>query len=271
MSSFEEVREMLLICLDDGLISEEEFLLLYVNSSKNPTFPHGNYSRFVLDDMDEAECLREFRVKKPEIPRLADALGLPNSFKCRQRSRAEGIEGLCVVLKRLAYPCRYSNMIHRFGRAVPELSMIANSVINWIYEHHHNRLTQWNNNLLSQDRLERYAAAVSQKGAGLANCFGFVDGTVRPICRPKENQSVVYNGHKRVHGIKFQSVTLPNGIVANMYLPVIFTCNLCNVMRLSLTLKEHERRTSILIFLSRNSHHLESGFRVRTKIRTLEF
>ena len=33
-----------------------------------------------------------------------------------------------------------------------------------------------------------------------------MDGSVRPICKPKHNQGTVYNGHKRVHDLKFQSV-----------------------------------------------------------------
>ena len=52
------------------------------------------------------------------------------------------------------------------------------------------------------------------------NCLGFIDGTVRPISKPDQNQRVVYNGHKRVHGVKFQSVALPNGIIGNMYGPI---------------------------------------------------
>jgi len=32
------------------------------------------------------------------------------------------------------------------------------------------------------------------KGAALQNCFGFVDGTVRPIARPDENQRVDTKG-----------------------------------------------------------------------------
>ena len=52
------------------------------------------------------------------------------------------------------------------------------------------------------------------------NCWGFIDGTVRPICRPSRNQRVVYNGHKRVHAIQFQSVVAPNGLIANLYGPV---------------------------------------------------
>ena len=31
---------------------------------------------------------------------------------------------------------------------------------------------------------------------------------------------VVYNGHKRVHSLKFQSVVVPNGLIAHLYGPV---------------------------------------------------
>ena len=43
---------------------------------------------------------------------------------------------------------------------------------------------------------------------------------MRPICRPKRNQRVVYNGHKRVHALKYQSVVAPNGLIAHLYGPV---------------------------------------------------
>ena len=31
---------------------------------------------------------------------------------------------------------------------------------------------------------------------------------------------MVYNGYKRVHALKFQSVALPNGLIGNLYGPV---------------------------------------------------
>ena len=68
--------------------------------------------------------------------------------------------------------------------------------------------------------LQEYADVIQAKGASLNNCFGFIDGTVRPICRPGRHQRIVYNGHKRVHLQKFQSVALSNGIIGHMYGPV---------------------------------------------------
>ena len=58
---------------------------------------------------------------------------------------------------------------------------------------------------------------IEQARAALDNCWGFVDGTVSPVCRPSENQRVLYNGHKRVHSIKFQAVALPNGLLRNLF------------------------------------------------------
>ena len=41
----------------------------------------------------------------------------------------------------------------------------------------------------------------------------FIDGTTRKICRPEKDQKVMYNGHKRGHAFKYQSVTAPNGLI----------------------------------------------------------
>ena len=53
----------------------------------------------------------------------------------------------------------------------------------------------------------------------LENCFCFIDGTVRPICRPGVNQRILYYGHKRVHSIKLESAVIPNGLISNLYDP----------------------------------------------------
>ena len=55
---------------------------------------------------------------------------MPETFHCCQRTTADKLEGSCISLRRMSFPCRYSDMIPRFGRPVPELSMITNKV--WI-------------------------------------------------------------------------------------------------------------------------------------------
>ena len=43
---------------------------------------------------------------------------------------------------------------------------------------------------------------------------------MRPIAGSDQHQRIVYNGHMRVHSLKFQSVALPNGVIGNMFGPV---------------------------------------------------
>ena len=219
--SFRETREMLLLAYDSKIISDEEFLVLWESCrSKNPDFPYSSYARFDLENVDESECLAEFRVQKQDIPVLANVLQLPMNIHCPQRTICDRIEGLCMLLRRFSYPCRYSDMISRFGRPVPELCMITNEVMDNIFNNHSHRISQWNDDILNPQLLQEYADVVHAKGAPLENCFGFIDGTVRPIARPDQQQRIVYNGHKRVHSLKFQSVALPNGLIGNMYGPV---------------------------------------------------
>ena len=203
------------------IINDEELLLLLDdNTSRNPEFNYENYQRFDLDEIQEPECKAEFRFNKNDIPVLAEVLGLPETFRCSQRTVANKLEGLCMLLRQTAYPCRYSDLIPRFGRPVPELSLITNCVVDYLCDKYGDRLKQWNHQIMSPALLQTYADAVSAQGAPLNNCFGFIDGTVRPICRPVELQEVVYNGYKRVHALKFQSLTVPSGLIANLFGPV---------------------------------------------------
>ena len=40
---------------------------------------------------------------------------------------------------------------------------------------------------------------------------------MRDIVRPAENQRVTYNEHKQKHGLKYQPLTAPNSIIANLF------------------------------------------------------
>ena len=65
MSSFHEVQEQLLLSYEDGILDEDEFLLLHEQfMPKNPNFSHEEYDRSSLDKMNDAECLAEFRFRK---------------------------------------------------------------------------------------------------------------------------------------------------------------------------------------------------------------
>lgn len=183
---------------------------------KQSNFPFQGYDRFNQDTADELFCKVEFRFKKEDIPRLKTVLTIPYEIRIKRCTSCSGLEALCILLKRFAFPVRYCDMVPLFGRSVPELCRIVYFMINFIFERNHFRLTSWNQSFLSRENLQLYANSIHDKRAPLTNCFGFIDGTVRPICSPGTNQREVYNGHKRVHALKFQSICLPNGMIANL-------------------------------------------------------
>ena len=87
----------------NGVLSDAEFVLLYdENRSKNLDLPYDEYGRFDLDEMADSECISEFRVRKSDLPKLRDARQIPNSFTYYQKSVSDGMEGLCMLLHRLA-------------------------------------------------------------------------------------------------------------------------------------------------------------------------
>ena len=101
MASYNEVKDNLLIALDDETIDEEEFLLLWeVNKSKNVDFPVHNYPRFDLASKDDCECKAEFRFDKNDLLALAEALQNSDVFRCKQGTVCDGMTGLCIALKR---------------------------------------------------------------------------------------------------------------------------------------------------------------------------
>ena len=98
MNSFKNVRELLFLSYVNNVVSDREFVLLYdAYQSKNPDFNYQQYEPFNLDNINSAECKAEFRIEKADLPRLAEALQLPPTFHCQQRTVFDSMEGLCML------------------------------------------------------------------------------------------------------------------------------------------------------------------------------
>ena len=80
--------------------------------------------------------------------------------------------------------------------------------------------------------LDIFSQKIFNKGAIRSDIWGFIDGTVRGICRPTKranddeeggsynfSQQSVYCGHKRKHSLTFQAIVTPDGLVAHLFGP----------------------------------------------------
>ena len=122
-------------------------------------FLTGN-STFNFDDWDNTECRADLRFGKADIFLLLEVLRFPDKFVCSQRTVCSKLKGLCILLKRLAFPCRYIDMVSRFGRNPTELCLIFSTVVEFVYSSHCHRLESWNRPFLLPQVLERYAQII---------------------------------------------------------------------------------------------------------------
>ena len=104
---------------------------------------------------------------KNDIYFIKNALQIPDRIICYNRLVVSGVEATCILLKRFAYAIRFGNMVPRFGRYVPELSVIAAEMTNLVNNKHHHRLETFQQRWLAPDKFQRYANAIHDAGAPL--------------------------------------------------------------------------------------------------------
>ena len=68
------------------------------------------------------------RFEKNDLFCLHKALAIPEKYVCSQGTTAAGMEALMILLRRLAYPNRLSDLVQLFGRRKSELSLMFSKV-----------------------------------------------------------------------------------------------------------------------------------------------
>ena len=104
------------------------------------------------------------------------------------------------------------------GRTRLEYSEVFYWMVDHLYDNYMDTMTdisRWSN---YAQVFADSTYAISKKAP---RCIGFIDGTFRSHCRPSVDQGSCYNGHEKDHGIKFQSVILPNGLIGDFWGPCV--------------------------------------------------
>ena len=215
------MSRFLALALALGNITDLEFILL--SRAKKRRQKRAITERFRLKAFSNVDCLDMFRFAKNDIRRLRTLLRFPLKFRLRNGMLLPTMEVLCLVLARLSYPCRFKDLRYLFRRHRTILSNMFNIGVNFIYIQTKSLLTTLNSSYLTAERLEMYAEASAAATDDLSepmNVWAYLDGTTRPICRPIENQRLVYNGKDRVHALKYQAVTTLDGIIVHLAGPI---------------------------------------------------
>ena len=169
----------------------------------------------------------DFRFRKDDLQEIADSLwpklkpfleGTRGKIMVQNQYQCPYETGLLLVLYRLARPrCLRPELETYFCMRKSRISAIISTFMDALYEV---AMPYLSNPSIFTDRFELYARLIHEKsGVPGINVRGFIDGTLRKTCRPSHFQKLLYSGHKRCHGIKFQSVTTPDGLIALLFDP----------------------------------------------------
>jgi len=231
--------------LADQIVMENELLRDLESRRTRPRVTWTEQPPWTLEENNDDENVIMFRFKREQIVRLVEVLRIPPVFRFGTRNKIDNITAFCVLLKRYAYPCRLNDLAEYFRRQIEFLSKLVNALTMFLYERF-KVLLEFDYLRLTREKLEEFATAIARK-TPLQCVFGFIDGTVRRICRPSAHQKNWYSGHKRYHGLKYQAITTPDGIIVHLYGPIEARRHDITMFRLSAiaqTIQRHAKDTT---------------------------
>ncbi|KAJ7175617.1 hypothetical protein C8R46DRAFT_850053, partial [Mycena filopes] len=157
-----------------------------------------------LYSLNRRDCEWRFRFYPED---LVIVLDIPDIMWTRYRCAFEGIEALCLLIARFRSTGDLYELSTKYNRTQSAISDIVKDLVEYL-EERWGHLLDFDTTLLTMERMKQYADTIHAKGAPLQHIWGFIDCTIRAICRHSRWQWQAYNGYKKIHAMKFQAVRL---------------------------------------------------------------
>jgi hypothetical protein len=154
-----------------------------------------------------------FRFERFEVHAIIQRLDLPNVVVSSERDRAPIFEVFCMMCAKYAFPKRFCDLLREFCRSTSAMSRLISTLRKLLYSRFAQRLRH--PPPLSQEQCACFASKC-RAVCGHPVVVGFIDGTVREICRPTKLQGPLYNGKDRIHSLKYQAINTPDGTIRHL-------------------------------------------------------
>jgi hypothetical protein len=225
----------------------EQQLVEYIGLTFAPAFPRTVRVLHVprtIASFSERQCWSRFRTRKVDLPRLFSALGFDTlgDVKLGNGCAYTAEELFLFGMNRLVYPGRLDDLCDIYGREYSAWSRGFNYFITFMLDKWKYLVTvnlrYWAPHFHSFSEAIRFK--IIEKGGihyqTIRVCC-FVDCTVIATSRPGGGpaepgplaprynnflQQSSYNGWKKFHGYKYQTLEAPNGMCMDLYGPMTF-------------------------------------------------
>ncbi|CCF50362.1 hypothetical protein NDA11_000178 [Ustilago hordei] len=206
---------MQMLDTDDTLSGEYfDFITLIAASQRAPptNLKARRYSR-IKRELDQSHFLGDTGFTLAQFEAIHDALEIPNPVRTREQDCVDSKSSfflLCAFFRNRSL----RSLEGQYGWSHSVISRVVRHLSRWIYRRwcHLLDVQSTRHRLVCPRKLEEYAAAVQRKFK-LPRFWGAINGTIRPIAMPVSQQETVYNGPKQCHALKYQFISLPNGLI----------------------------------------------------------
>jgi hypothetical protein len=171
-----------------------------------------------IDDWDDSNAVQKTRFTKHQIRVLVVALKI-DATEWSYGIRPDATMALVATLCRLSWPRPPADLVGMFGYCGSCLSRVVNDACQHLIKQHQER-TLWHPRFQQYKVLRAYARAMINCGCP-GRIWGFIDVPFTSFSRPVSRQHMFYSGHKRLHGMVFQAITTPDGLISSVFGPFI--------------------------------------------------
>lgn len=190
---------------------------------ESTTFSRNLRRRALISDFREEDIPDLFRFRTAvDIRRLTTAF-LPQEKYGDASVVFPAEEGMLIWLFIIKYPCRLSDVGRVFGRDLSQVCRIFRFVTTTVAACQYllTNIGRWVKMFPSlAQAVLRKAIQRHEMNADTFNVVGFIDNTLFGTCRPSgpnEVQKAFYSGWRRKHGLKWQTVEMPNGLTMHAF------------------------------------------------------
>ena len=164
-------------------------------------------------------ALREFRFQIKDMFRISVVMGWSAGKTVRNGYKYISFTACCIVLRRMASPCRWADLEYTFGMRSYALSEVFWEVLESFYEKQGHLVLHLQEGLLVR-RAEMYAERIHRAVAPHDSFACFIDCTRIQMSRPSGHSSLqrsCYSGHKLFHYLMYHTVTTPDGLIFHLH------------------------------------------------------
>lgn len=124
-SSLQAARNILVHSYALNLI-DVEFVVLYEENYSSKLTPTGILINLTQKIGTDSQCRTELKFAKKDLFDVQHALRISDNVTVpAQGTKRSGFEAICIFLKRLAFPCRHTDMVGTFGCSKQEICLTS--------------------------------------------------------------------------------------------------------------------------------------------------